>query len=213
MSDIELEDYRLRVGGREWSVLHSGRPIGFAEEQDLLSESRDLHPYGLALWPAAIALAHEIAERADDIRDTRVLELGAGTGIPGIVASTLGAHVTQTDRHDVAMLVCRRNGERNRVQGIEYRTDDWARWTDDARYDWIIGADILYSQLAQPDLRRIFETNLAPRGRILLADPFRLFSIRFLDTLEADHWNVSMTKWTVGDGDGARAIGVFQLTR
>ena len=42
----------------------------------------------MVLWPAAIALAHEVAERADTLRGARVLELGAGTGLPGIVAAT-----------------------------------------------------------------------------------------------------------------------------
>jgi predicted nicotinamide N-methyase len=41
-------------------------------------------PYGIARWPAAIALAHEIAARP--LRGLRMLELGAGTGLPGNLA-------------------------------------------------------------------------------------------------------------------------------
>lgn len=211
--DIELAEYRLRAGAREWSVLHAGTLISFAEEQDFLSEPRDRLPYGIALWPAAIALAHEIADRAPSLRGKRVLELGAGTGMPGIVASTLGAHVTQTDRHEAAMYVCRRNGERNHVEGVDYHIADWAQWNDVARYDWIIGADILYALATQPDLRRIFETNLVPQGRILVSDPFRLYSVRFLETLDANGWDISMTKWAIGEGMDARSIGVFELAR
>jgi predicted nicotinamide N-methyase len=210
---MQLEEYRLRVGAREWSVLHLGALISFVEEQNYLSESREEFPYGLALWPAAIALAHEIAGRGEQWRGAHVLELGAGTGLPGVVASALGAHVTQTDRQEAAMHLCRQNGERNRVEGIVYRTADWTHWDDAARYDWIVGADILYSESTQAHLQRIFETNLAAGGRLLLSDPFRLSSVRFLERLERDGWRVAMTRWTIGEGDDARRVGVFDLAR
>ncbi len=38
-------------------------------------------PYGVALWPAAIALAHEIATRGDEFCGRTALELGADAGI------------------------------------------------------------------------------------------------------------------------------------
>lgn len=212
IDDLQLEDYRLRIGAREWSVLHSKALITFVDEQHFLGEP-DRLPYGLMLWPASIALAHEIANHAQALRGARVLELGAGTGVPGIVASSLGARMTQTDKHDLAMELCRRNGERNRVEGVEYRVDDWAHWRDTTRYDWIIGADILYAESTQAHLRRIFESNLAPGGRMLLSDPLRLSSVRFLETLDRDGWALTMSKWTLGEGELARTIGVFELTR
>ena len=69
--------------------------------------------------------------------------------------------------------MCRRNGERNNVTTIEYQLADWTAWNDTARYDWIVGADILYNEAMHPFLRLLFESQLAPGGRILLADPFR----------------------------------------
>src|SRR3954465_14887614 len=116
-----------------------------------------------------MALAHEIASRPDEIAGRRILELGAGTGIPGIVAASLGGHVVQTDRDELAMHLCRRNGERNGVQ-VEYRMADWTAWNETGRYDWILGSDILYGESLHLDIRRIFETNLAAGGRILISD-------------------------------------------
>jgi len=209
--ELPLHEYRLRRPGREWSLLHTGEVLTFEEEQQFLGERRDSVPYGVILWPAAIALAHDIAARSDAMRGARVLELGAGTGLPGIVAASCGARVVQTDKQEVALSVCRENGARNGVSAIEYRTADWSAWDDTARYDWIIGSDILYGDAMHPHLKRIFETNLVPDGRVLVSDPFRPFSLRLLDALEADGWSVVFSRWTVGD-DEPRAIGVFELT-
>ena len=208
-----LQEYRLRLGGREWSVLHTDAVLSYEDEARFLGTLKDRVPYGVALWPSAIALAHEIAARAGELRGTRVLELGAGTGLPGIVAASVGAQVVETDRQALALDVCRRNGARNGLAAgaVEYRQAEWADWADDARYDWIVGADVLYGPTTHPLLRAILARNLAPGGRVLLADPFRAASLALLERLEADGWRIALSKWTVGEDDAPRPIGVYEL--
>ena len=167
--DVQLQECRVQVGGREWAVLHTGALVTYDEEARFLSEEVGRLPYGVALWPSALALAHEIATRPQAFRGRGVLELGAGIGLPGIVAAALGAAVVQTDRNDGALAVCRLNGERNAVPRIEYRLAGWADWTDLRKYDWIIGADILYAEDRHAHLRRILESTLVPGGRVLAA--------------------------------------------
>jgi len=214
--DFPLHEYRLRLAGREWSVLHTGAVLSYVDELRFLTEQKERMPYGVALWPAAIALAHEVASRAESAAGTSVLELGAGTGLPGIVAASLGARVAQTDRHELALYICKANGERNGAGTIEYRQADWSGWDDARQYQWILGSDVLYGPTMHPHLRRIFETNLAPGGRVLLSDPFRASSLRLLEEMEAGGWAVTVSKWSIGSVGGdedtpARPIGVFEL--
>lgn len=201
------------MAGREWTILHTGALLTPADESSFLSELKGRVPYGVALWPSSIALAHDVISRIEELRGTRVLELGAGTGLPGIIAASAGARVMQTDRHELAMSICRLNAERNGVGPVEHRIVDWSAWNDDGRYEWIFGSDILYAERLHPYLRPIFETNLAPGGRVLLADPFRPVSLRLLEELEASGWSIAMSKWSVGDEAESGSVGVFELAR
>ena len=209
--EFPLNEYRLRLAGREWSILHVGSVLTREDENRFLGELKGRVPYGVALWPAAIALAHDLASRAEALRAASLLELGAGTGLPGIVAAALGARVVQTDRDELAMSACKRNCERSGVEAVEHRLANWVAWEDSTRYDWILGSDILYAEEMHAHLRRIFETNLAPGGRVLLSDPFRAVSLRLLEALDADGWSVTLSKWSVGEEATPRPVAVYEL--
>jgi predicted nicotinamide N-methyase len=207
-----VEEVEVTIQGRTWTIGHTGAVLSREQELEFLrSESATKRPYGIVLWPAAIALAHELASR--ELAGKRILELGAGTGLPGIVAASRGARVVQTDRQQLVLHVCKQNAERNGVTTIEHRLADWTAWEDTERYDLILGSDILYAPPVHPSLRHIFETNLAPHGTVLLADPFRDTSMGLLEAMEAEGWRITLDKWTVGVAPPPRPVGVFALTR
>jgi predicted nicotinamide N-methyase len=207
---LRLEEIQLEVGERAWSILHTDAVISREEERAFLDgPTVASRPYGVVLWPAALALAHELASR--DLAGARILELGAGTGLPGIVAAARGAHVVQTDRQKLALHVCAQNAARNNVTTIEHRVADWTAWTDTDRYDFVIGSDILYNDTLHPFLTSIFASNLAPTGTVLVSDPFRAQSMGLFEALEATGWRIAMDKWTVGIAPPPRPIGVFAL--
>jgi predicted nicotinamide N-methyase len=211
VGEIPLEEYNLSLGGYAWKIRHSGAILSRDDEQRFLGAEVRL-PYGIVLWPAAIALAHELVA-VGKLDNKRVLELGAGTGLPGIIAATLGASkVVQTDNQETALFLCKDNAARNRVM-TEVRAADWTAWASEEGFDLILGSDILYGEAMHPHLRRIFDLSLAPGGTVLLADPLRKQSFPLFEAMEADGWRVSINKWTVGVRPPPRAIGVFKLTK
>ncbi|WP_205627089.1 class I SAM-dependent methyltransferase [Sandaracinus amylolyticus] len=213
IGEIPLHEYRLTLGDRTWSFLHTGAVVTLEDEQRFLERERDRLPYGVMLWPASIALAHDVLTRAGELRGKRVLELGAGTGVPGIVAASLGARVLQTDRNDVALHVCGMNAERNRVSGIEVRSADWETFTSDEPFDVILGSDVLYATTMHDRLRAICEAHLAPGGVVLFSDPFRAQSLPVLEAMDAEGWRAGLAKWSIAVESGTRTIAVYELSR
>ena len=203
----------MRDGARAWSFLHTGAVVTVEQESQYLARERDRLPYGVMLWPASIALAHDLLARADALRGKRVLELGAGTGIPGIVAASLGARVLQIDRSEVALHVCNLNVERNRATNVEVQRADWNDFHSAERFDFIVGADVLYATSMHDRLRAICEQYLAPDGVALFADPLRSESLSMLGAMEASGWQVTLAKWTIQVEAGPRAIAIYEASR
>lgn len=202
-------EFTLAVNGRECTVRCTRALLSWYDEQVYLG-TENADPYGLVLWPSAIALALELSQRTDAVRGRRVLELGAGVGLPGIAAAMLGARVVQTDRDERALALARENATSNGVT-MEWRVADWTAWPDIGRHDWVIGSDILYRSTLHDQLHALLDATCNPGGTILISDPLRSASLKLLERMEAQGWSVRMNRWTIGDGEDARAIGVFEL--
>jgi predicted nicotinamide N-methyase len=170
----------VRVGERIWRM-HC------ADDQYRLLAAcgaLDHAPYGLLLWESSVALARWIAAQPELVAGKRVLELGAGVGLPGLVAQSLGAKVAQTDHLPEALALSAANEVANGSHGVQRFIADWRTWDHTERYDVILGGDILYETESQPELARIFRRNLALGGSVLLADPRRPQTLEFLGRLQ-----------------------------
>lgn len=209
IGDFPLLEYKLHA----WSFLHTGAVVTVAQEAEFLSRENERLPYGVMLWPSSIALAHDLLARAEQLRGKRVLELGAGTGIPGIVAARYAARVLQVDRSEPALHVCRLNVERNRATNVQVKHADWDEFHSDEPFDLIVGADVLYATSKHARLRTICEQYLAPGGLALFADPLRAESLTMLGGLEGSGWKVTLAKWTIEIEAGPRSIAIYEASK
>lgn len=208
LAAVPLETIALAIGGRDWLITA-------VRDQDALldvAERFDQIPYGLLLWESAVALADMIATHAPELSRKRILELGCGVGLSGLVAQSLGGQVAQTDHEPRALRLSAENATANRVRGIAQFQADWRDWTHDARYDLILGADIVYERAVHPLLSAIFAKNLAPGGEIWLADPGRPHTLEFLSSLEDDGWRGSMEIVKFADVSGRQGKPAVDVT-
>lgn len=149
-------------------------------------------PYWAKLWPGAFALA-EYQAGAGRLEGTRVLELGCGLALNGVLAAQLGGAVTVTDWYKEALVVAAENA---RLNGVEVKTV-WMDWNEppvDHHYDLVLGADILYERRNAAPVLGALRVLLAEGGRALLSDPGRPHLGAFLEDAKRTGWKVEVYK-------------------
>lgn len=150
------------------------------------------------LWPSAIALAEHIAATNLIGSRVRVVELGCGLGLPGLVAASRGAKVVSTDANEAALSLVGRSAALSRVSVRTLRLD-WLRPPDELPgADLVIGADLLY----EPAMRAALVALIARFGcPALIVDPYRPASDRAACEFESRGLRVR-----VSPGTGARLL-------
>jgi len=185
MDGVPLTMFSFDIGGRRWNIRAARDHASLMQAAD----SFVAFPFGLLLWESGEALAAALAEIPASLAGCSVLELGAGVGLPGLVARGLGAaRVRQTDHISQALELCRLNAAENGIGGVELCLANWDAWTDDEVYDVILGSDVIYERQAHAPLAAILERNLKPGGRVFLADPGRQDTPLFLAELADRGW-------------------------
>ena len=118
-----LETVDVTVGAQSWQIT-------CVVDQDALLDGVNAveHvPYGFLLWESAVALAQLLLERRGQLQGKRVLELGAGVGLAGLVAQRLGATVWQTDHRADLLVLAAHNAQQNH-KGTEIRNGGQYRY-------------------------------------------------------------------------------------
>lgn len=127
-------------------------------------EEEDIEGTGTLIWSAGVRLSqHIVKNRTQELKGARVLDLGSGTGIVGISAACLGAHVMLTDTRDILPQIMEnveQNGELVEAAGGSATVQelDWNAPDDevlDQDYDWVFGSDVTYTEEALLPLAKL----------------------------------------------------------
>jgi len=155
-------------------------PTGAAERLGICSASWPL--FGL-LWPSSVYMAQRLLQREVSAQE-RILEIGCGLAIPTLVGRRKGARITASDRHPLARRFLEANARMNDVPLIKYRHGQWGsqrrvceRDADaellSARYDLILGSDLLYDRDAPRLLADFIDDHAEEDAEVWIIDPDR----------------------------------------
>ena len=158
----------------------------------LLLRSLQAH-YGAGdvVWPAAVALARLIAHCPSFAAQKRVLELGAGLGLPGAAAAQAGAaSLLLADRDAASLALAARSAALNapalaEAGRVSKLVADWGgdldAWPPPGQVDLVLASDVLYDATAPAAVAALLSRLLAPAvgdaappeapPRALFADP------------------------------------------
>jgi predicted nicotinamide N-methyase len=174
-------------GGVALDILLPRSPEALIDEAEFEADER--LPYWAELWPSARALARRLLEEPRP--PGRVLEVGCGVALPSLALLARGVEVLATDYYDDALRFAEANAARNGLPPLPTSLLDWRAIPPDlGRFDLVLAADVLYEQRNVHVLADTLPRLVAPRGRVLLADPGRSYLGEFRAHMAGSGWVV-----------------------
>jgi predicted nicotinamide N-methyase len=137
-------------------------------------------PYWAHLWSGAVVLA-----RALRAATGRVLELGCGLGLPGLVAARRGARVTFVDRVPAPLAFVRASAAANAIRDVEVVAADATGTAIAGRFDLVLAAELVYDRATFAPLAAALARLVTPGGRALVTDAGRTDTRAFYAALDA----------------------------
>lgn len=207
LREFRLKNVTVEFGSNKLELLK------VADLDELLEDVTDADqiPFWAELWPASIGLTRYIYNNCRILQGKSVLELGAGIGLAGIAAKLAGAELLQTDYAEAALRFIRVNSLMNGLSEPQLLLADWRSFPETKRYDFIIGADILYEKTLHQDLAGVIERTVKPNGTVWLADPGRDYALEFILLMMDRGWSVRQVKVPVIYEKNTHQIDIYQL--
>ena len=167
-------------------------------------------PFWIRLWEAAIVLSQFIAGTPCK-PGTKLLELGAGLGAPGLTAAKVGYDVTLSDYEDIILDFERINAAASRLDNVECCMLDWLKPDTTQRYDVILGAEILFREEFFQPLLNVLEKTLKPGGVIYLAHDSNRQSLKPFLQMAEKNYKIAASQKRLKSFEGDKTIILNRL--
>jgi predicted nicotinamide N-methyase len=149
----------------------------------LETSSTDYDLTGQVVWKAAHILCQYIVQNSDKFRNKRVLELGSGAGLPGLLVSHYAKRTVLTDHNKIVLELLQKNISINNLQKCDCRLLEWAnenhlQQLEPNSFDFIIGSDIVFWRDSIPALLITVDRllSLSPKAQFILSYQSRALS-------------------------------------
>lgn len=213
-------DESIQIGTHSLTVRVAAEPDRILERmlEGAVLPTAFQDPYWAKLWPSAISLARFLAQHqgfSSARHSKRCLELGCGSGLPGLTLLELGHAVTFSDYIPEAVALASWNAQQNGWPEAESMVLDWNAPASDCTYDVLVGSDLIYDAQNHLPLLTTIDQLLRPDGRCFLADPGRGATGKFLDqSLSRGFWiDCFDDQHQLAKAPGLNDFRVFELSR
>jgi predicted nicotinamide N-methyase len=149
-------------------------------QQDYKSEP---FPYWARLWPSAIALATFIQKNPDLVAGKPVVEIGAGVGLPSLVAARFAKKVWCSDISEEAMNAAAKSAGLHQLKNIQFEACNWLWLPEKIDAEIVLLSDVNYDPVVFDELEKVLIALLKKGCTLFLATPQRLLAKPFLNKL------------------------------
>lgn len=130
-------------------------------------------PYWAFAWAGGQALARYLIDNPQIVRDSAVLDFGAGSGLVAIAATMCGASALAADIDTFATAATALNAKANGFEGLETTNDDLIG--SDIGWDVILVGDMCYERPLAERLIAWLKRAVVEGKTVLIGDPGRSY--------------------------------------
>ncbi len=196
----KLDFENVTIRGKRFSFLHLQDIEPLIAGKDIFANSEEF-PFWVKIWESSVVLADFMASMEPDSQ-RKVLELGAGLGVTGIVAAGFGHKVLLTDYQDEILDFEKVSAAVNKCdENTSFKRLDWLKPDDLGKFEMIIASEVLFHPKFFEPLLNVFRKYLAPKGVIYMAHDVRRKSLgQFLPLCEKEY-DIAMQKRVLRSDD------------
>ena len=202
MADLASFHRKYRTETRDLTI--HGRHFNFVvpKEIDPFIDFENIvcgFPLWAKIWEPSWLLAEHVAKTPPS-RLNKILEIGSGIGVVGIVAASFGHDVTMTEYDENALQFAGANAEINHCPEVKICRLDWHRPELEDKFDCIIGSEVTFHERDYNSLLNLFRIYLKPHGRVILASGVRQSVLNILRRMHR-YFDVQINKYSIRGED------------
>ena len=203
--DYQTERREIVIDDHSYSFLVPDSIDRFIDPENPLKN----FPLWAKIWQAGVVLASHLG-RLPVEKGQRMLEIGSGLGLVGIVAACNGHDVILTDYNVHALNFARANAYINGCENVHIEQLDWNDPQLAGEFDIIVGSEIIYKNEDIEQLSTLFDKYLKSDGTIILVEEMRRTLIEFFKRLDP-HFRISVKKNIMSAPDEKSMVLMIQM--
>lgn len=142
-----------------------------------------IFPYWAKVWASAHAMTRFLQEEPSFVQNKRVLEIGAGIGIPSFSIASLTKKIIISDHVPDAVALLQKNIDYLALNNAQAACINWNTISENITVDTILLSDANYEPSAHNHLILLIDKFINKGSSIILATPNRLASNPFIERI------------------------------
>ena len=149
----------------------------------LANNAATLFPFWAKIWPASKAMTAFLQTETSYIKGKRVLEIGAGVGLPSFVIAKQCSEIIISDYASEAITLIEKNITHLGLTNAKAMYLDWNDFPANITADVLLLSDINYAPAEFNSLQELIQRFLAQGSTIIIATPQRITASPFVEKL------------------------------
>ncbi len=149
-------------------------------------------PFWAKLWASSYAMVRFLKANPAYTKDKKVIEMGAGIGLPSLFIANQAKEVLVTDYDKEAVELMRKNIAHLGLQNIQAEILDWNASTKALAADTLLLSDVNYAPEQFGALENLINKYLAQGTQLIIATPQRIMGANFVSSI-ASHIQQNQT--------------------